>query len=104
MWSADAAVSRDNWTWIDKEACSDGTSQKRVAVVLYGKVQCRYGRYGHIYSSPPRSLRYRKGSLLRKTPTPSLAGAFWRDYHYAELRHTRFRTTCSDADVDVLRV
>jgi hypothetical protein len=33
---------------------------------------------------PPRSLRYRKGSLLRKTPTLSLAGAFWRDYHSAQ--------------------
>jgi hypothetical protein len=43
-------------------------------------------------SSPPRSLRYRKGSLLRKTPTPSLAGAFWRDYHFAHLRHTRYGT------------
>jgi hypothetical protein len=40
MWSADAAVSRDNWTWIDKEACSVrwNFASQRVAVVLYGKV------------------------------------------------------------------
>ena len=38
MWSADAAVSRDNWTWIDKEACAPMELRKRVAVVLYGKV------------------------------------------------------------------
>ena len=88
-------TSRRTGVWLDADSiCTDGTGKSGPFLYLLYRG----------YSSPPRSLRYRKGSLLRKTPTPSLAGAFWRDYHFAELRHTRFRTTCSDADVDVLRV